>query len=94
MEALQLPFQKTKRRRTVALSGQNFDIYAHLRAGNKITTLIAMHAPFNCCRLSERVREIEDYLGFDLTHEKIKVGDKYVTEYSWPEDRPRRWEPT
>lgn len=78
---------RTKRRHTAVLKGQNFDIYAHLRAGHKITTLIAMHPPFNCCRLSERIREIEDYLGFDLTHERIKVGDKYVTEYSCPKDK-------
>lgn len=35
-------------------------------------------------RLSARVWEINKIMGFDMDTKKIKLGNAYVTEYSWP----------
>ena len=70
------------------MSPQCETILAHLRNGYGITTLIAMNPPFNCCRLSERIREIERE-GWLCTHERIKTeSGKRVTYYTLLGRRP------
>jgi len=57
-------------------------ILEHLRRGNSISTLEAMRPPFNCCRLSERLREIEA-TGIIIDRERVKIGKKHYTRYSY-----------
>jgi len=71
------------------MSPQNETILAHLKAGRGLTTLEAMHPPFNCCRLSERIREIEAS-GFPCNHDRVKVGKKTVTRYSLKKQVPKQ----
>lgn len=70
-----------------ALTGQNQTLYAYLRSGHSITTLEAMQK-FGICRLSERVREIESYLGSPLIHKPIKQNGKRFMRYSLPREKP------
>ena len=62
------------------LSPQCEAIYNHLKRGNSITTLQAMK-DFGCCRLSERIRELQ-YAGIRIDHTPIKVGKKRVVAYT------------
>lgn len=56
-------------------------ILDHLRRGNGITTLQAMR-DFGCCRLSERIREIERE-GWVILHNPIRTeSGKRVMRYS------------
>lgn len=64
------------------MSPQCQAIFDHLLRGGSITTLTAMQHPFNCCRLSERIREIEA-TGIQITHTPVKVGKKRVMAYSY-----------
>jgi hypothetical protein len=54
-------------------------ILAHLVRGRPLTTLQAMHR-FGCMRVSERIRELEKR-GHQITHERVKVGEKNVARY-------------
>lgn len=64
------------------LSPQCKMILAHLQAGHGLTTLQAMNAPFNSCRLSERIREIERE-GWLCNHNRIKTpSGKHVVMYT------------
>jgi len=58
-----------------------------IRDGGRVTTLSAVYM-FQCCRLSERIREAEAD-GLSVQRKRIKVGTKTVTEYSLAEPQMR-----
>lgn len=63
------------------LSPQCALILAHLKLGKSLTTLEAHRPPFNCCRLSERIRELQAE-GIRIDHTPVKVGKKRVIAYT------------
>lgn len=63
------------------LSPQCKQILDHLLRGGTISTLEAMR-DFGCCRLSERVRELEA-TGIVIDRERERVGKKTYTRYSY-----------
>ena len=63
------------------LSPQCQTIFDHLLSGGTISTLEAMR-DFGCCRLSERIREIEA-TGIVIDRERVKIGRKTYTRYSY-----------
>lgn len=64
------------------LSPQCKRILEHLQQGGSITTLQAMNHPFHCCRLSERIREIEK-AGHLCNHKRITTSSgKHVMLYT------------
>lgn len=63
------------------LSPQCKAIFDHLLRGGTISTLEAMR-DFGCCRLSERIREIEA-TGIQIDRERVKLGKKHYTRYGY-----------
>ena len=63
------------------LSPQCTQIFNHLLRGGSISTMEAMR-DFGCCRLSERIREIEA-TGIVIDRERVKIGRKTYTRYSY-----------
>ena len=63
------------------MSPQCKAIFDHLLRGGTISTLEAMR-DFGCCRLSERIREIE-VTGIQIDRERIKLGKKHYTRYGY-----------
>ena len=63
------------------LSPQNQTIFDYLLRGGSISTMEAMR-DFGCCRLSERIREIEA-TGIQIDRERIKQNGKHYTRYSY-----------
>lgn len=63
------------------LSPQCTQIFNHLLRGGTISTMEAMR-DFGCCRLSERIREIEA-TGIVIDRERVKIGKKHYTRYSY-----------
>lgn len=63
------------------MSPQCKTIFDHLLRGYSISTLEAMR-DFGCCRLSERIREIEA-TGIQIDRERVKIGRKHYTRYSY-----------
>ena len=63
------------------MSPQCKAIFDHLLRGGTISTLEAMR-DFGCCRLSERVREIEA-TGIVIDRERVTVGKKHYTRYGY-----------
>ena len=54
---------------------QKDDLLEHLKAGNPVTTLIAMKK-YGICRLSERIRELEAE-GYNILHTRIEVMNRH-----------------
>ena len=63
------------------LSPQCQTIFDHLLRGGTISTMEAMR-DFGCCRLSERIRELES-TGIVIDRERVKIGRKTYTRYSY-----------
>lgn len=63
------------------MSPQCKAIFDHLLRGGSISTLEAMR-DFGCCRLSERIREIET-TGIIIDRERVKIGKKHYMRYSY-----------
>lgn len=63
------------------LSPQCRAIFEFLLRGNSISTMEAMR-DFGCCRLSERIREIEA-TGIQIEHEWVKQNGKRFVRYSY-----------
>lgn len=63
------------------LSPQCTRIFDWLLHGNSISTMEAMR-DFGCCRLSERIREIEA-TGIQIDRERVKIGKKHYVSYSY-----------
>lgn len=59
---------------------QNSILLAALQRGESITTLEAMQR-FGCCRLSERVRELEQQ-GYAIDHAPVHENGKRYVRYS------------
>lgn len=64
-----------------SLSPQCKAIFEHLLRGGSISTMEAMR-DFGCCRLSERIREIES-TGIEIDRERIKQNGKHFVRYSY-----------
>ena len=62
-------------------------IFDHLLRGGSISTLEAMQN-FGCCRLSERIREIEA-TGIQIDRERVRIGKKHYTRYSYHSNQLR-----
>ena len=54
---------------------QNDDLLAHLKSGQKITTLTAM-SKYGICRLSESCRELEAH-GHRIDRDTIKITNRH-----------------
>lgn len=63
------------------MSPQCKAIFDHLLRGGTISTLEAMR-DFGCCRLSERIRELER-TGIVIDRERVKQNGKTYTRYSY-----------
>ena len=60
---------------------QNAQILARLKSGEQLTTLTAMQPPLYCCRLSERIRELQA-MGNRIDKRTITtINGKRVTMY-------------
>lgn len=69
------------------LSPQCQTIFDYLLRGNSISTLEAM-LDFGCCRLSERIREIEA-TGIQIDRERVKQNGKTFVRYSYHSNQLR-----
>lgn len=63
------------------LSPQCTALFNHMLRGGSVSTLEAMR-DFGCCRLSERIREIEA-TGIQIDRERVKQNGKHYTRYSY-----------
>lgn len=85
--------------RTAGLSSQCQQVNRILRSGGSLTTLEAMKLDPPICRLSERIRELEIYYGWDgkdkqespIIHKRESHGKKHYIRYSLkPKYLPKR----
>jgi hypothetical protein len=76
------PFMQTTHPEPESGTSQNARILAHMKAGNGITGLEALHR-FGCFRLPSRINDIKK-MGHDVKREMIEVNGKRVARY-WME---------
>jgi len=60
---------------------QKSQILARLKAGERMTTLNAMQPPLFCCRLSERIRELQKDGHIIIKRDIVTEGGARVKEY-------------